>query len=124
MRPVNSYTEWGPLEEVILGSHYETTVEFDTSVELLFHDQLKYLNRMYPTEGYCIKKQYLEEREEDVTALASLLESLGLTVRRPEPLTAVRRVVSPHWDALTKACDNPRDQTLIVGDRIIETPPC
>jgi len=125
MGPVNSYTEWGRLEEVILGSHYNTTVgTLDLSMRLLFHDNLKRLKKKYPTHTYTIKKEYIDEREEDVQRLSELLTSMGVVVRRPAPLQEVKRVLTPYWEAITKACDNPRDRVLIVGDRIIETPCC
>lgn len=122
MRPVNSFTEWGRLEEVILGSHYRTQIgNFDTSMELLFHDNFARLKRKHPTKSYTICSQLVEEREEDTAEVAALLVSLGITVRRPEPVTDVKHFTTPYWSAVTKACDNPRDQVLIVGDRIIET---
>ncbi len=122
MKPVNSFTEWGKLEEVILGSHYQTRIEnFDTSLELLFHDNFVRLKRKHPKESYTICKEFVEEREEDTAQVAELLTSLGVTVRRAEPITAVKPLVTPYWTGVTKACDNPRDQVLIVGDRIIET---
>lgn len=123
--PVNSYTEWGPLQEVILGSHYNTTVgDLDLSMELLFHDNLVRARRKHPGHHYTIKKQYIDEREEDTAELAALLMARGIVVRRPAPLTNVKKIVTPYWESITKACDNPRDRTLIVGDRIIETPCC
>jgi len=125
MGPVNSYTEWGKLEEVILGSHYNATVgKLDVSMQLLFHDNLQRLKKKYPDHSYTIKPEYIEEREEDVQALTALLESMGVTVRRPAPLEEVKRVVTPYWEAITKACDNPRDRVLIAGSRMIETPCC
>lgn len=125
MKPVNSYTEWGKLEEVILGSHYNTTVgNLDISMELLFHDNLKRVQRKHPGYQFEVKKAYIDEREEDVAGLAAVLTSLGVTVRRPVPLPEIEQVKTPHWNAITKACDNPRDQVLVVGDRLIETSCC
>ena len=122
---VNSYTEWGPLREVILGSHYNTTVgDLDLSMELLFHDNLVRARRKHPGHHYTIKKQYIDEREEDTAELAGLLTARGIVTRRPALLTNVKKIVTPYWESVTKACDNPRDRTLIVGDRIIETPCC
>jgi glycine amidinotransferase len=122
---VHSHTEWGTLGEVILGSHYNTTVgSLDVSMEMLFHDNLQRMNRKHPGYNYTIRKEYIEEREEDTCGLADLLTSLGVIVRRPAVLQDVRPIVTPHWQSVTKACDNPRDRVLIIGDRIIETPCC
>lgn len=122
---VNSYTEWGALEEVILGSHYNATVgSLDLSMELLFHDNLQRARRRHPGYVFTIKKKYIEEREEDTARLADLLRSRGIVVRRPETLPDVRPFRTPYWEGITKACDNPRDRVLVVGDRLIETPAC
>ena len=86
MGPVSSYTEWGKLEEVILGSHYQTQFgNLDTSMELLFHDNLQRLKRKYPNQTYTVKKEYVDEREEDTAGLAELLTGMGIKVRRPDP---------------------------------------
>ncbi len=125
MNPVNSYTEWGKLKEVILGSHYNTQVgELDISMKMLFHDNLERARRKDPTREYTINKKYIEEREEDVTHFAELLLAFGICVRRPQRLETVTAFTTPYWNAITKACDNPRDQVLIVGNRIIETSCC
>lgn len=120
---VNIYTEWGKLEEVIIGSHYQTHIDnLDTSMELLFHDNLVRLKRKYPNDSYTIKKKYVDEREEDCLHLIEFLtKECNITVRRPEPIKHIKRFTTPYWDAITKACDNPRDQVLVVDDRIIET---
>jgi glycine amidinotransferase len=125
MNPVNSYTEWGKLEEVILGSHYNATVgQLDASMELLFHDNLTRVQRKHPDYKFEVRKEYIDEREEDVAELAELLTRMGVTVRRPVALPEISDVVTPYWKAITKACDNPRDQVLVVGDRLIESACC
>ncbi|MFO0868618.1 MAG: hypothetical protein U0935_06675 [Pirellulales bacterium] len=125
MNAVNSYTEWGPLEEVILGSHYNTTIgSLDVSMELLFHDNLQRVQRKHPGWKFEVRREFIDEREEDVAALAELLTSLGVTVRRPLALPEIYPVQTPYWSAITKACDNPRDQVLVVGNRLIETSCC
>lgn len=125
MQPVNSFTEWGPLEEVVLGSHYHTNIgELDTSARLLYHDNLVRARRLDPTRKFDINRRYIEEREEDVSHLARILRARGIVVRRPDELREIRDFATPNWRAATKACDNPRDQVLIAGDWIIETSCC
>lgn len=124
-KPVNSYTEWNPLQEVILGSHYNTTVgNLDVSMELLFHDNLQRMKKKHPNHFYSIKKEYIAEREEDTYELEKLLTSMGVIVHRPKAIEEVKHIKTPYWESVTKACDNPRDRVLIIGDRIIETPCC
>jgi len=125
MTKVNSYTEWGTLEEVIIGSHYNTHVgNLDLSMQLLYHDNLVRAKRLDPTRAYTINKQYIEEREEDISVLVEILQSFHVIVRRPQTLEEIKSFATPYWKATTKACDNPRDQVLVVGDSIIETPCC
>jgi glycine amidinotransferase len=125
MGPVNSYTEWSKLEEVILGSHYNTGIgNIDISARLLYHDNLARARRIDPARHYTIDRRHIEEREEDVAGLEQILTGLGIVVRRPLPLEEVHEFSTPAWRGMTKACDNPRDQVLIIGDLIIETSCC
>lgn len=125
MGPVNSYTEWGTLQEVIIGSHYNTRIGVpDISMQLLYHDNLARARRLDPSRSYGINQKYIEEREEDIANLAAVLEAHGVKVRRPLVLDTVREFETPYWKALTKACDNPRDQVMVVGDMLIETACC
>ncbi len=136
--PVNSYTEWGPLREIVVGevgNGYLPTEprHTDLSYKLFYHDNLKQQHhndvdgvqanglRAEHVKPYATREE--EERREDVEAFVELLESLGITVRRPEPMAEVRPVATPDWQSLSHFAHNLRDQTLIVGEEIIETPP-
>lgn len=136
--PVHAYTEWGPLREIVVGevaAGYMPTHpdHADLSYKLFYHDNIKqqYVNdvdrpcvpalKLGAIEPY--GDRIAEERYEDVENFVALLEQLGITVRRPRRLETVSAVRTPNWASLSHFAHNVRDQCLIVGEEIIETPP-
>ncbi|GAA4225087.1 glycine amidinotransferase [Actinomadura meridiana] len=138
---LNSFDEWSALSEVIVGSAANyVSHERELSFELFFHENLANDNGhrsewYYPrlsvgtagarTPGRTsIKKRYVEELNEDLDGIVKALESLGVTVLRPMDVDAsTARVQTPAWEASVVPPLNVRDNTLILGDEIIETPP-
>ncbi|MFF5252890.1 glycine amidinotransferase [Streptomyces leeuwenhoekii] len=140
---VNSYDEWSPLREVIVGSARNyTSHERELSFDLFFHDNLVRSEWYYPrlsTPGSAsgtedaesgrsgrspIKQRYVDELIEDVEGIVSTLESLSVRVHRPLDLhESTTEVRTPAWSAAVVPPLNVRDNTLILGDEIIETPP-
>ncbi|WBB53717.1 glycine amidinotransferase [Verrucosispora sp. WMMD573] len=132
---LNSYDEWSPLREVVVGSALNyTSHERELSFDLFFHDNLIRSEWYYPrlavspsdgsSERLAIKQRYVDELNEDVDGIASTLESLGVTVHRPLDVrsdTASVRTLA--WEAAVVPPLNVRDNTLILGDEIVETPP-
>jgi glycine amidinotransferase len=121
--PVSSYTEWDPLEEVIVGSldgatipsnHITVTYNLPRSVMALY--------RLAAGWRYPAWMRRLAEKELD--GFIRLLEGEGIRVRRPDPVDFSRKYRTPHWSSrgFTVAC--PRDAYLVVGDEIIEAPMC
>lgn len=137
---LNSYDEWSPLREVIVGSatNYLSHGR-ELSFDLFFHDNLAscnsarsewYYPRLAAVRGLPgstrspIKQRYVEELSEDLEGIAKTLESLSVTVHRPaEVAEATVEVRTPAWAASVVPALNVRDNTLIAGDEIIETPP-
>jgi glycine amidinotransferase len=140
---LNSYDEWSPLKEIILGSAVNyTSHERELSFELFFYDQIatqtSFYDRMYyphhtppsaesvakdPSGSSPIKQRYVEELNEDIEGIAETMRSLGITVHRPLDLEQSMEVRTPAWPAAVVPPLNIRDNTLILGDEIIETPP-
>ncbi|MHA4779035.1 glycine amidinotransferase [Streptomyces sp. MSC1_001] len=139
---LNSFDEWSPLREAIVGSATNyTSHERELSFDLFFHDNLAndnasrsewYYPRLSPSgQGQSpassrlpIKQRYVDELNEDLAGIAQALQSLGVTVHRPMNVDAsTSRVQTPAWEASVVPPLNVRDNTLIVGDEIIETPP-
>jgi glycine amidinotransferase len=138
---LNTFDEWSRLREVIVGSAENyTSHERELSFDLFFHDNLTQDNQSIRTEWYYprlsaqpaerpseampIKQRYVDELNEDLEHLASTLRSLDVTVHRPMPLDKdTTEVRTPAWSAAVVPPLNVRDNTLILGDEIIETPP-
>jgi glycine amidinotransferase len=121
--PVCSYTEWDPLEEVIVGrldgatipsNHITVTYNLPRSVMALY--------RLAAGWRYPAWMKRLAEKELD--GFIRLLEGEGIVVRRPDPIDFSKKYKSPYWSSrgFTVAC--PRDGYLVIGDEIIEAPMC
>lgn len=142
--PLHSFDEWSPLKEVIVGSALNyTSHERELSFDLFFHDNIAEDNApatraewYYPRltaagragpggrGRVAIKQRYVDELAEDVEGIAATLAALSVTVHRPIPVDpATAEVRTPAWSASVVPPLNVRDNTLIAGDEIIETPP-
>lgn len=64
----------------------------------------------------------VEEAEEDLEALQRTLESLGVTVLRPDPVQHDTEFSTRDWRARGMYSYCPRDLTLVLGDALIECP--
>jgi glycine amidinotransferase len=134
---LHSYDDFTPLREIIVGSAANyLSHERDVTFELFHHENLTGFRSDWayprlaasdsaePPENWAIKQRYTEELHEDVESLAEVLAGLGITVHRPIPLPPdVGMIAGLGWQAAPTPALNIRDNTLIVGDEIIETPP-
>ncbi|MCX4853704.1 glycine amidinotransferase [Streptomyces canus] len=134
---LNSYDDFTPLSEILVGSA-ENYVghDRDLTFELFFHEALGGYRSdwAYPrlaargsggqADTWKISKRYTNELHEDVENLAATLASLGITVHRPLPLPEdALPIAGLGWQAAPTPALNVRDNTLILGDEIIETAP-
>ncbi|MFC4503566.1 MULTISPECIES: glycine amidinotransferase [Streptomyces] len=139
---LNSFDEWSPLKEVVVGSATNyTSHQRELSFDLFFHDNIAgdnasrsewYYPRLTaggrsessPSGTVPIKQRYVDELNEDLSGIVDALTALGVTVHRPMDLDAeTAEVRALAWSASVVPPLNVRDNTLIVGDEIIETPP-
>ena len=117
---VNVHTEWGPLKEVIVGSVFNINQHnVDLSFKVFFHDNIR---DVLLKNSIFLQQKLVQERQEDLDNLASVLASLGIRVHRPEKLEDIQQFQTPYFQDHMSPCDNPRDQIMILGNRIIETP--
>ncbi|MFW0112609.1 hypothetical protein [Rothia sp. CCM 9416] len=136
MLSVNTHNDWDPLKEIIVGSAENyTSHDRELSFDVFFHENLFRSDWAYPrlksatefdtsSRSWKIKEKYVQELSEDVENLAGLLQSLGVVVHRPMTLPPDSNFISGFgWQAPPVPALNIRDNTLIVGNRIIETPP-
>ncbi|MGW5867053.1 glycine amidinotransferase [Streptomyces sp. NPDC055239] len=137
---LNSFDEWSRLREVVVGSAENyVSHERELSFDLFFHDNLAadnpgrsewYYPRLSARSGDSdrqrlpVARRYVDELNEDLEGLAGTLRGLGVTVHRPRALPAeTAEVTTPAWSASVVPPLNIRDNTLVLGDEIIETPP-
>jgi glycine amidinotransferase len=77
--------------------------------------------------GLRYPKIMLEPAQRELDGFIALLQSLGIVVRRPEPVDHKKQFTTPDWSSRGFCNSCPRDAILVVGDEIIETPmvwPC
>lgn len=134
---LNSFDEWSPLREVVVGSAQNyTSHERELSFELFFHDNIVRSEWCYPrlvavgerSPGQAvrsaIKQRYVDELNEDIEGIVDTLRSASVRVLRPMELPSdATNVRTLAWSAAVVPPLNIRDNTLVVGDEIIETPP-
>jgi glycine amidinotransferase len=123
---VNSYNEWDPLEEIIVGN-------LDGAVDLPWHISLQSVT---PLEDIEISKKYCEAAggkprqdkwkdlaQKELDDFINILKSEGVTVRRPEALNHAVKYSTPWWESPGGNCQaDPRDVIIVFGDEILEAP--
>ncbi|MEU0220307.1 inosamine-phosphate amidinotransferase 1 [Streptomyces sp. NPDC006265] len=125
---LNSFDEFTRLDEVVLGraDHYDAH-HTDTSWRLFFYDNVApVLGRHTSPSGeelLPIPAQLVDELNEDIAGLADALTGCGVNVLRPAAPGKDVDIRSPHWDARATPPLNVRDQTIILGNTIVETAP-
>lgn len=123
---LNSFDEFTRLDEVVLGraDHYDAH-HTDTSWRLFFYDNVAPIlgQHISPSgeELLPIPAQLVDELNEDIAGLADALTGCGVNVLRPAAPGKDIDIRSPHWDARATPPLNVRDQTIILGNTIVET---
>lgn len=119
--PVCSYTEWDPLEEVIVGIvdgasfptwHMSLSSVLPANQLDTFRSQA---GRPFPPDRVEAARRELEE-------FVRILEGEGVTVRRPEPIPQRQTYSTLAWTSTGMYAAMPRDALLVVGNEIIECP--
>ncbi len=121
-RIVNSYTEWDPLEEVVVG-------RVANGVYPSWHDSMA---DVVPPSSRRVFEQYgghpfpqglVDAAEQELEQFVDVLRAEGVHVVRPDVVPHVRPFETPTWRSpggLYAAM--PRDLLMVVGDTIIEAP--
>jgi glycine amidinotransferase len=135
---LNSFDEWSRLKEVIVGSALrQFSVDCELSFKLFFYDTpassfwypcYEAPSGLSPSSlrlkpRAAMMQRYVDELNEDLEVFVQILISQGIVVRRPLEMTGSPSIASPYWSSGMNPALNVRDQALILGDEIIETPP-
>jgi glycine amidinotransferase len=115
----NVYTEWAALKEVVVGNCVNIdTISVDDSFKLFFYENIK---DQIIENSIQLQKRLIDQRQEDLDNFANLLIKRGIKVKRPKQLTEIKKFKTPEFEEYLCPVDNPRDQSLIIGNEIIET---
>jgi glycine amidinotransferase len=117
---VNSWNEWDPLREVIVGNALGAA---DLGFEPAFAPYFPAGAAGRGAIGAAIHPAVLDVAQRQLDDFAALLARRGITVRRPDLVDHAAPVKTPDWEVATgraNAC--PRDLLLVIGDEIIEAP--
>ncbi|MBN2010024.1 amidinotransferase [candidate division KSB1 bacterium] len=125
---VNSYNEWDPLEEVIVGRlEYATHPSWDMIEQFVTpendpSDSFAAQSGVAPGQQY--PKEIVHAAQKSLDEFIHILEAEGVNVRRPDVIDSYLKPFStPAWNVATGFCSaNPRDVFLVVGNEIIEAP--
>ncbi len=122
----NSFDEWSPLREVVVGraEHY-TEHDPDASWRLFYFENVAPILDGNPAgRGLLpIPTQLVDELNEDIAGLVQALTGCGVNVLRPAAPGKDVDIRSPYWEARATPPLNVRDQTIVLGNTIVETAP-
>jgi len=123
---VNSYTEWDPLEEVVVGRVEGAMIpSWNTIHRALvppgFWEVV--VDQLFGGIGIPYPRELISRAQEDLEQFVAILEREGVRVRRPESIDHSASFATPAWSIRNGFCAaNPRDAFLVIGDEIIEAP--
>ncbi|MFI2369023.1 amidinotransferase [Streptomyces sp. NPDC018833] len=124
--PVNSHNEWDPLEEIIVGRLDGATIPSHHPVVAC--NIPPWAARLQGVAaGFRYPRRLIEPAQQELDQFVGLLQSLGITVTRPDAVDHRQRFGTPDWSSRGFCNTCPRDSMLVIGDEIIETPmawPC
>lgn len=119
--PVNSYNEWDPLEEVIVGRLDDAVIPSPhITVTRNVPPAAAKLYRL--VGGRRFPRILVDTAQQELDQFIRILQSEGVTVRRPEAVNFSARTRTPLWGSKGYCAACPRDGFLVVGSEIIETP--
>lgn len=121
----NSFDEWSPLREVIVGrAEYYTEHDVDTSWSLFYFENVAQVLTNTASGGLLpIPPRLVDELNEDIAGLVNALTGCGVSVLRPAPPGKEVDIATPLWTARATPPLNVRDQTIVLGNTIVETAP-
>ena len=127
-RIVESYNEWDPLEEVIVGRLDGAMLPtWQTIARATVPPDSEYLKQRLDSRDTGLAMPYsveqVEAGQKDLAAFINILEGEGVKVRQPDEYPFSEGYKTPEWDVYSGFCSaNPRDVFIVVGDQIIEAP--
>ena len=107
---INSWNEWDPLEEVVVG--IADHANWPSTDPVFAEEATKTLWTETPVPSGAVPQWIVDEANEDLNQLANTLVQYGATVRRPDSVNFVER------QGMYNYC--PRDRLLIAGNTVVD----
>lgn len=119
--PVNSYNEWDPLEEIIVGRLEGSTIPpYHVCVTLNIPSFTARLHQLVAGRPY--PQWMIKLAQKELDGFIAVLEGEGIKVRRPSLIDHSAKIKTRHWSSRGFCVACPRDGYLVLGNEIIETP--
>ncbi|MEZ4732222.1 MAG: hypothetical protein R3E79_34325 [Caldilineaceae bacterium] len=123
--PVNSHTEWDPLEEVIVGSLEGAMFPAWSTINevTVAPGEWRAIEKMIGGRGVPYPEEYLCTARKELAEFIHILEAEDVIVRQVDHVNYSAKFSTPEWQVSSGFCAaNPRDPFLVIGNEIIETP--
>ena len=108
---ISSWNEWDPLKKIVVGS--ATNANWPVNDPVFAREGEKTTWKETPIPRGPVSQKIIDETNEDLDKLATMLMSLGVEVVRPDLFDFQEH------DGMYNYC--PRDRLLIFGSRVIDT---
>ncbi|EME96307.1 glycine amidinotransferase [Streptomyces mobaraensis NBRC 13819 = DSM 40847] len=113
---VNSWNEWDPLREIIVGVADRACFE---PAEPGYRPALRDSDEPFPTGPK--PAEMVDRANEQLDGLVRVLQGQGVTVRRPDALDLTRPLKTPTFEVANQYCVVcPRDVMITLGNEIVE----
>ncbi len=123
---VNSHNEWDPLEEVIVGVlDGAAELTWEIGLEAVTAREHRERSRKYhmANAGQPVSAAHKMLAQKELDEFVHILQSEGVTVRRPDPVNHARPHGTSAWTTYGGNCQaDPRDVLIVFGDEILEAP--
>lgn len=120
MSLISAYTEWDPLEEVVVGRAINAQIA--KADKGLFAVEYQDCGSPENIPSGIYPKHVIEETEEDLSKLIEIFVKADVKVRRPEVFDHSQMFKTPDWSSDGQFNYCPRDLFVVVGNTIIESP--
>jgi len=121
---IYSNNEWDNLKEVIIGNTFGVIRnQIDLSFKYFYNDLYDWGWLDSSSHVTQIKQKFVDELDEDLENFVSIIKKQNIKVHRPNKMNKITKIVTPNWTSETLPPLNVRDQVIILGNTIVETPP-
>jgi hypothetical protein len=114
-----SVTEWGKLNEIIVGDPTGAFVPDLTDLSQQSFDRTPPSEAPLQVKG-AMPQSVIDETLEDIKGLETVLQKLGVVVHKAQPRDYTQELVGPDWHCQQESGINIRDLTFIHGDLVID----